>query len=351
MSERARGLRFDLFERVSVPDSLPAIFELDELELLPHIQCAEEQEMVVMRGHFAFAADYYSAPGEAQTERLEHRIPVDITLPRQRIERLDEVRVDIENYDVAKVSERELHLNVVVELRGLTHDEEAELETSARRRRKAQREAGQRRAAEQQEWEQALPPQEGQEEAVRSDEPVSADPEPSQSADDEFDEWWREISQQTEQVENSESGDELERAETQSVHHEPEETSFEPPPAISVPDSVPVAAPVAPAVSVPSVAPAPPVAPMPPVQSMSPEPPPAVNVPDWSRQLFRERSGSPPAGGARLRLYIVQSHDTLEAIAARYALQAQELILYNRLSDRNLQPGQMLQIPAQPAKS
>jgi stage VI sporulation protein D len=47
----------------------------------------------------------------------------------------------------------------------------------------------------------------------------------------------------------------------------------------------------------------------------------------------------------------VQPQDTLESIAARYGLQAQELILYNRLSERQVQSGQILQIPAQPAKS
>lgn len=124
MSSEAKGLRFDLFERIHVPPYMPGVSELDEMELLPEIECFEEHSMVIMRGHFRFVADYQSAAGQQQagSHQLEHLIPVDITLPRQRIERMEDVWVVIETYDVERLSDHELNLNVVIELRGLSRE-------------------------------------------------------------------------------------------------------------------------------------------------------------------------------------------------------------------------------------
>jgi stage VI sporulation protein D len=124
MSSETKGLRFDLYERIHVPSFLPAVAELDEMELLPEIECVEEHEMVVMRGHFRFTADYVSKEENAQDmiHSFEHLIPVDITLPRQRIDRIEDVWVAIESYDTESVSDRELNLNVIIELRGVRRD-------------------------------------------------------------------------------------------------------------------------------------------------------------------------------------------------------------------------------------
>jgi stage VI sporulation protein D len=42
---------------------------------------------------------------------------------------------------------------------------------------------------------------------------------------------------------------------------------------------------------------------------------------------------------------IVQKEDSLDSIAARYGIHSQELVMFNRLADRQLQTGQILYIP------
>ena len=51
MTEQQSGLRFDIYERVHLSEDTAAVKELDEVELVPHIQDYTEQEQAHLKGH------------------------------------------------------------------------------------------------------------------------------------------------------------------------------------------------------------------------------------------------------------------------------------------------------------
>ena len=355
MSSQGKGLRFDLFERVHVPSFLPAIGVLDELELVPEIECVEEQAMVVMRGHFRLSVDYVqkettTVSGEADggRQRFEHLIPVDITLPRRRIERMEDVRVVIETYDTEQISERELNLSVVVELQGISR-EATETGTgmpttsAAGKRKKASRADRSPELDEQNDGdndenndEQIAEYGEQQDEAHQRDEWLSAptfepffeqnDARANDAVDDE-------------DVDGDDSDVfvEPERKQTPKAKSKPKHPSTR---VSSAPEQV---ASAAPAVKDTLVAPIADVVPETNDIVAVSQPAPVKSGMEWTRTFLRDASS--PSNVGRKRMCIVQKDDSLDSIAARYGLHAQELVMFNRLPDRQLQAGQILYIP------
>lgn len=128
MSNGNHGLRFDIYERVHLPENVAAIDELEEIELVPRIQVIEQGENAVLQGQLVLNG-IYRAQGERDEQvALEHWIPVEITLPMNRVTRLDEITVDIDTFDVVLLSSRALNLTGILSLRGimLEQDEEAD---------------------------------------------------------------------------------------------------------------------------------------------------------------------------------------------------------------------------------
>ncbi|WP_407074347.1 LysM peptidoglycan-binding domain-containing protein [Paenibacillus lacisoli] len=111
------GLRFDIYERVQLSEELPGIQELEEIELLPRIQVVAQGEHAALRGHLLLSGVYRAEEGEA--EELEHLIPVEITIPLNRVARLEEVAVEIETFDVDLLSVRTLNITGVLSLQGV----------------------------------------------------------------------------------------------------------------------------------------------------------------------------------------------------------------------------------------
>jgi stage VI sporulation protein D len=64
---------------------------------------------------------------------------------------------------------------------------------------------------------------------------------------------------------------------------------------------------------------------------------------EWTRTFLRDTQTHNNVG--RKRMCIVQKEDSLDSIAARYGIHSQELVMFNRLADRQLQTGQILYIP------
>lgn len=118
MTEQRSGLRFDIYERVHLPEGLAGIGELDEAELIPHIQVIEEKDYAVIKGNLWLAGKYIGESGE-QDRGLEHLIPVEITMPLARVDRLDEVRVEIDQFDIELLSPRSLNVTGVLSLHGI----------------------------------------------------------------------------------------------------------------------------------------------------------------------------------------------------------------------------------------
>lgn len=118
MAEQQPGLRFDIYERVHLHEAVAAIRELNEVELIPHIQVISQGEQAVLQGNLLLTGTYVGEAGE-DTRTLEHLIPVEITLPMNRIQRIEDIQVEIENFDIDLLSSRILNVTGVLSLQGV----------------------------------------------------------------------------------------------------------------------------------------------------------------------------------------------------------------------------------------
>jgi stage VI sporulation protein D len=118
VTDQLSGLRFDIYERVHLPDDVAAIEELEEIELVPHMQALQQDDQVLLRGHLLLSGIYRSKDS-AGVSQLEHWIPVEISLPLNRIQSVEELAVEIDNFDVDLLSTRSLNVTGVLALRGL----------------------------------------------------------------------------------------------------------------------------------------------------------------------------------------------------------------------------------------
>ncbi|MGV2805978.1 peptidoglycan-binding protein, partial [Clostridium perfringens] len=110
MFDQSYGLRFDIYERINLTEDLPGIDELEEAELIPHIQVISQQDQATLRGHLLLAGLYKGDTEAGETEPLEHWIPVEFTVPLHRVSSLDDIAVEIENFDVDLLSKRSLNI-------------------------------------------------------------------------------------------------------------------------------------------------------------------------------------------------------------------------------------------------
>lgn len=122
MSNQSNGLRFDVYERVHLPDDVAAIDELEEIELVPRIQVIDQGDQAVLKGQLLLSGVYRSQHAIAGPLTLEHWIPVEISLPMNRVSRLDDISIEIDNFDVDLISARTLNITGVLSLRGISVD-------------------------------------------------------------------------------------------------------------------------------------------------------------------------------------------------------------------------------------
>ncbi|MBD2870462.1 LysM peptidoglycan-binding domain-containing protein [Paenibacillus arenilitoris] len=120
MSDQTNGLRFDVYERVHLPDDVAAIDELEEIELVPRIQVIDQGDHAVLKGQLLLSGVYRGQKESESPLALEHWIPVEITLPMNRISRLDDISIEIDNFDVDLLSARTLNITGVLSLRGIS---------------------------------------------------------------------------------------------------------------------------------------------------------------------------------------------------------------------------------------
>jgi len=117
--DQSNGMRFDIYERIHLQEHVAGIEELDEIELVPRIQVVAQGDYAVLRGHLLLSGIYSSAGEMRSNESLEHLIPVEITLPMNRIPRLEDISIDIDNFDVELLSSRSMNITGVLSLRGI----------------------------------------------------------------------------------------------------------------------------------------------------------------------------------------------------------------------------------------
>jgi stage VI sporulation protein D len=118
VAEQQTGLRFDIYERVHVDEGISAISELNEVELVPHIQVLSQDDQAVLKGNLLLTGSYVDDSG-VNIRSLEHFIPVEITLPMNRIGRVEDIVVEIENFDIDLLSPRSLNVTGVLSLQGV----------------------------------------------------------------------------------------------------------------------------------------------------------------------------------------------------------------------------------------
>ncbi|QAV20683.1 LysM peptidoglycan-binding domain-containing protein [Paenibacillus chitinolyticus] len=117
MTEEQNGLRFDIYERVHLAEGAAGIRDLDDVELIPSIEVIPQQEQALLKGSLLLNGSYLD---EQDTKRsLEHSIPVEITLPLSRVQRIEDILVDIETFDVDVLNSRSLNVTGVLSLHGV----------------------------------------------------------------------------------------------------------------------------------------------------------------------------------------------------------------------------------------
>ncbi|GMK38408.1 hypothetical protein PCCS19_14620 [Paenibacillus sp. CCS19] len=119
MPDQTSGLRFDVYERVHLPDDVAAIEELEEIELVPRIQVVQQGEQALLKGQLLLTGVYRSHNDLQQPQSLEHWIPVEITLPMNRVHSLDDISVEIDHFDVDLLSSRTLNITGILSLHGI----------------------------------------------------------------------------------------------------------------------------------------------------------------------------------------------------------------------------------------
>jgi stage VI sporulation protein D len=121
VAQKPSGLRFDIYERVHLPEGVAGIQELDEVELIPEIQVTPVGEQALLKGHLTLNSTYGSIHegNTRSTELLQYQIPVEITLPMSRVKNIENISVEIENFDVDLLSARSLNVTGVLTLNGI----------------------------------------------------------------------------------------------------------------------------------------------------------------------------------------------------------------------------------------
>lgn len=82
-NDQPQGLRFDIYERIHLTEEAAGIAELEEIELLPRIQVVTHGDHAALRGHLLLEGVYRTP--EQITSELHHLIPVEITIPLNRV--------------------------------------------------------------------------------------------------------------------------------------------------------------------------------------------------------------------------------------------------------------------------
>jgi stage VI sporulation protein D len=103
VDNRSGLLRFNIAEKVRLADSAASIEVLEEVELVPEVEVNIRGEHAVLKGYLLLTGTYegVSEVDEANPScQMEHRIPVEITLPLSRISQEDNIVVEIDNFDV-----------------------------------------------------------------------------------------------------------------------------------------------------------------------------------------------------------------------------------------------------------
>jgi stage VI sporulation protein D len=358
------GFRFPFGEQINLPDDLPAIDTLEQVELLPFTEQVSGRDGPRLKGHLQLTAVYAAEGGDDAVRTFTRQIPVDISLPARAGTQAGDIRLEVAHFDVELTSGRSLNVTGTLTLSGLAPAGEEETRAAPgdgeivaihrAKKKESKKEAKKDSSDEVQVVAGDVPaggfalPATGNPELDETpEEAVPAGAHPDAAAPSADDAEWP-----YGPPAEAHPGD----------HGQPEPNDW--------PDDdgdlrtalaaeadapgVPSAEEEAPALR-PETAEAPPLEPKvafkpleEPQEDAAPE---AEAVPqagkannelEW-RKLFLSGNGEEPL--RKLRLCIVQKEETIDTIAERYRLNPREIALYNRLTDGGVTEGQILYIP------
>ncbi|MFO7248558.1 MAG: LysM peptidoglycan-binding domain-containing protein [Bacillota bacterium] len=146
--EDNRGLRFHVREQIHLPDDVPEIEAIRELELEPVVEVTAAGGSVTVSGFLSLTGKYLGrrehlkmpgdgseayapfpfhplesemgplAPWQKRGE-IRHRIPLDITVPEERVPDLEDVYVVIDSFDYEVQGPRKLAIEAVLDVTGI----------------------------------------------------------------------------------------------------------------------------------------------------------------------------------------------------------------------------------------
>ncbi len=324
--EQNIGFRFDIYERIHLPEGTLAIRDLEEIELTPYFQGIPGNEQTQLRGNLQLTAVYDSVLEGAGKQTFIHRIPVEISLPiRTNDVSSQEIEVQIDQFDVELVSNRSLNVTGILSLAGWEQnrtegvndpeqfyaEHQAEQEVGQEVKQEIEQEVKVVQEAEQDRNSENQVEAEGQgtEEApipIPSQLQLAAEPIVT-TVDDIM-----AVNEQMD-VEESKPPEQVEQ-----------EAAYKPDMKVAIKPKHQVEAAIENNTDTPA-------------KSEK-----ANNNLEWKRLfLIREEKME----FKQLRMCIVQKEDTLETIADRYELQPREIALYNRLGEVDISEGQIIYIP------
>lgn len=352
------GLRFDLREHVRVPDELPAIGDLEQVELLPFVEQVAGRHGPLLKGHLQLTA-VYVPEGDGAVRTLTRQIPVDISLPARAAPREGDAGIAIEQFDVELASARSLNVTGVLALTGLPPGRaEADRADGGEEEIVAVHQAKKKKKPPVSETVQVVPGGAADESAFTAApaeapwpedgggaaEPAGALPHPYGDAAEE---------PAGETFAPAEEGPDAGGWPEGDAAPDGDRTvQAEMPAPAQIAAETPAPEPVAAEAAAANAPPAEPKVAFKPLEEAAEDdaqtaeaaatPGTKNNELEWQK-LFLSGGGEEPF--RKVRLCIVQKEETIDAIAERYRLNPREIALYNRLSDSNLAEGQILYIP------
>ncbi len=126
MSPNRPGLKFDFFERIHLSELDLGIKELTNMELIPEMKMLADGGQALLRGHLILKTDYVIENEYPREAHFTHKIPVEITLPMNRIRNIQDVEVDVDNFDIEVISPRSFNVTGVLSIEGIDATPEPE---------------------------------------------------------------------------------------------------------------------------------------------------------------------------------------------------------------------------------
>ena len=390
MENQFTQLRFDISEKVCLHPQQPGIDALLELDLYPDVEIKDEGQHLKIQGYLRLNGVYvgekqtasdengtlHSGGGEEETNELAYVIPVEITLPADRAEQ-SRISAEVETFDYEVLSPFELNIEAILMIDGLLPERSSnEEEQSAEREPKypvfsgsmAQpltiaQENDQKEPAEKVKAN-VEPFEKKQEEEAKDareitemkasderEEKTKAEKEPEEALEQASKDHSPEPNNEQEEKESKEDIEEItlspkdfwyERQKTKAMEFKQDE---EPAPVRTAEeektDQKTVVQEQEEVFEAPVLAEEEDASEETGVEEVQVEPGEDESKTDWIRWLVQGKEEN----FVPIKMVIVQENETIDQVAGKYEVPADEIVKTNRLTTDQLEPGQILQVP------